>query len=69
MTIVMTYSDSDESPILRRCQRTNKQVGLPGVSVVPGGAAHLANVVPEDGANQTAVARVPQGVTPVKGSI
>ena len=23
MTIVVTYSDSDESPILRRCQRTN----------------------------------------------
>ena len=39
---------------------------LPGVSVVAGGATHLADVVPQDGADQAPVARVPQGVAPAK---
>ena len=42
---------------------------LPGVGVVAGGAAHLADVVAQDGADQATVARVPQRVTPVKKEI
>ena len=42
---------------------------LPGVSVVAGGAAHLADVVAQDGADQATVARVPQGVAPAKKEI
>ena len=39
---------------------------LPGVSVVASGAAHLADMVPQDGADQAPIAWVPQRVAPAK---
>ena len=36
------------------------------MSVVAGGAAHLADMVPQDGADQAPIAWVPQRVAPAK---